>query len=276
MMIIGIDFTSSPRPSKPITVALGNIKQSILEIKQFKQLETFGEFEKLLEGKGPWVAGIDFPFGQPTKLINNLDWPRKWKTYVRKVAGMTMEEFEQVLTEYRKKRTKGDKQHLRKTDELARSKSPMMLYGVPVARMFFRGAPLLLKSPASILPCCPMRDSRMILEAYPALVARRFAGGQGYKTEAPNRDTSARKQARSQIIAGIQSTELNTAFTLSLNLEAVDVGILQSDHKGDTLDAVLCAIQAASAYQRREENFGIPKNCNKDEGWIVDPSVQSA
>jgi hypothetical protein len=37
----------------------------------------------------------------------------------------------------------------------------------------------------------------------------------------------------------------------------------------DNLDAVLCAIQAAWAYTQRDEGYGIPVECSKDEGWIV-------
>jgi hypothetical protein len=38
---------------------------------------------------------------------------------------------------------------------------------------------------------------------------------------------------------------------------------------GDMLDALLCAVQAARAYLGRDEGYGIPMECDRDEGWIV-------
>ena len=68
-----------------------------------------------------------------------------------------MQDFVQLLAGYRERRPEDDKQHLRSVDERANSRSPMMLYGVPVGRMFFQGAPRLVKSGASIIPCRPIR-----------------------------------------------------------------------------------------------------------------------
>ena len=42
---------------------------------------------------------------------------------------------------------------------------------------------------------------------------------------------------------------------------------------GDQLDALLSAIQAGWAYTQREHNYGIPKDCDRLEGWIVDPGM---
>jgi hypothetical protein len=46
------------------------------------------------------------------------------------------------------------------------------------------------------------------------------------------------------------------------------------DPMGDTLDALLCAIQAAWAYTQREHGYGIPATCDPLEGWIVDPEMR--
>jgi hypothetical protein len=100
---------------------------------------------------GTWVAGMDFPFGQPRRLIENIGWPRTWTGYVRHVSTITKPEFVETLAKYRAGREKGDKQHLRQTDELANSRSPMMLYGVPVGKMFFEGAYCLLDAGCTII-----------------------------------------------------------------------------------------------------------------------------
>ena len=43
----------------------------------------------------------------------------------------------------------------------------------------------------------------------------------------------------------------------------------QLDASGDTLDAVLCALQAAWAWQRRDAGFGEPPQMDALEGWIA-------
>lgn len=45
------------------------------------------------------------------------------------------------------------------------------------------------------------------------------------------------------------------------------------DDSGDLLDSLLCTVQAAWAYSRRDYGFGIPRECDTLEGWIVDPTA---
>src|SRR5580704_3847370 len=132
MKTYGIDFTSAPGARKPITVAECSLQRKRLRLEKILSLTTHESFAEFLCHEGPWIAGIDFPFGQPRKLIENLGWPIFWRGYVGKVEKLTKEEFEMNLADYRRGRAKGDKQHLRATDIGANSRSPMMLYGVPV------------------------------------------------------------------------------------------------------------------------------------------------
>jgi hypothetical protein len=46
-----------------------------------------------------------------------------------------------------------------------------------------------------------------------------------------------------------------------------------NDPSGDYLDSVLCAIQAAWSYYRKDRNYGIPKKASTLEGWICDPKT---
>ena len=62
MKIFGIDFTSAPGRKKPLTVAEGELKQGNLVIQKIHALASFDEFEDFLKQKGPWIAGIDFPY----------------------------------------------------------------------------------------------------------------------------------------------------------------------------------------------------------------------
>src|SRR5205809_386242 len=108
MKILGLDFTSAPNRRKSITCAVGRYSDGKLHISDFQRLTQFEQFEELLTQPGPWCAGIDFPFGQPAKLIQNLDWGVTWESYVQIVAGMTIKEFEDTLKRYRDRRPKGD------------------------------------------------------------------------------------------------------------------------------------------------------------------------
>src|SRR5882757_3119967 len=65
--------------------------------------------------------------------------------------------------------------NLRRTDTLARSLSPQKLFGIPVGKMFFEGAPRLLRSGVTI-PALQAGDPiRIVVEAYgsPLRIPRR-------------------------------------------------------------------------------------------------------
>jgi len=241
----------------------------ILRLDDISSLFSFDTFEKFLMQPGPWIAGIDFPFGQPRKLIDNIRWPKTWEGYVRHVAGMSKDEFVALLGEYRQGRKKGDKQHLRYTDELANSRSPMMLYGVPVGKMFYEGAPRLLRSGACIQPCRPIDDPRIIVEAYPALVARRWSEGQSYKSDDKQKQTADRETAREGILYGLR-TDARSHFGFDLQISDDWLKRCIRDGSGDQLDALLCAAQASWAYSHRDRSYGIALDCGLEEGWIVD------
>lgn len=270
MKIYGLDFTSAPSYRKPITCAACILRNNRLRVSDLKFFGNFTAFEAFLSQPGPWLAGLDFPFGQPQKLIQNLDWPADWSGYVTKLALLSQSEFAETLAAYRRSRPPGDKQHLRLTDTLAQSRSPMMWYGVPVGRMFFEGAPRLLNSGVSILPCRPTPDNRIVVEAYPALVARRWTGQQSYKSDAKRKQTQEQAAVRQDIMAGVCSDALRAQYGFSVELSDTLAMKLIQDPTGDQLDAVLCAIQAAWAYGHR---FPIPPVCNPAEGWIFDPKL---
>jgi len=111
------------------------------------------------------------------------------------------------------------------------------------------------------------------LEAYPALVARRWIGNRSYKSDTPKEQTSARQSARGAIIRGLGSKAAKTHFGFDIHFSAEQAEAFVRDGTGDALDAFLCAIQAGWAYSQSERNFGIPADCDPLEGWIVDPSL---
>ena len=270
MNIFGIDFTSAPSKHKPITCISARYEAEVLRVDGLLELSSFEAFEGFLAASGPWVARIDFPFSQPRKLIENLGWPKTWEGVIGKISGMSKAEFLELLAVYRSTRPAGDKQHLRRIDALADSRSPMMVYGVPVGRMFFEGAPRLLQSGASILPCHPTVSDRIILEAYPALAARRWIGKRSYKNDVKKKQTPELETARKEIVAGVYK-DLDEHFGFTLKIPNQLVEVLIQDGSGDKLDALLCAIQAAWAFTQKDHNYGIPPEVDPLEGWIVDP-----
>jgi hypothetical protein len=275
MRVYGVDFTSAPRKGKPMTVAKCVLHDGVLELNSVDGYIAFEAFEQLLASDGPWIAGLDFPFGQPRKLITNLNLPLFWSGYVSAIATMSKKEFEETLTFYRKDRQEGDKQHMRLIDKKAKSCSPMMLFGVPVAKMFFEGSPRLLRSGANILPNRFTSSSRTVVEAYPALVARKFISKRSYKNDTKSKQTAQLEKARRDIVQGICSGKLKEIYGLSLKMDNKIMVSMIEEPTADLLDALLCAIQAAWAYKHKTNNYGIPKDCDPVEGWITDPEMMS-
>jgi hypothetical protein len=271
MKIMGIDFTSAPSARKPISCAVASLHGGMLVFHELKDVRTFQEFDALLCGCPPWVAGIDFPFGQSRRLLSNLGWPLKWESYVGRVAGMSKADFVRTLEEYKADRPPGDKEHKREIDRLASSISPQKLYGVPVGKMFFEGAPRLLSSPASIIPHRPTQDARVIFEAYPAIVARRYIGRRSYKNDTPAKQTPQLRDARLEIVQGIRSQGFSDEFGFHIDLPDALETMCVDDAAGDYLDALLCCLQAAWAWLQRDNRYGMPENVDNLEGWIADP-----
>ena len=78
MKVIGIDFTSRPTKSKPLTCLNCEFDGTVLKATELLEWPSFEGFDKFLCSSGPWIAGIDFPFGQARKFIENIGWPKSW------------------------------------------------------------------------------------------------------------------------------------------------------------------------------------------------------
>ncbi len=271
MRIYGVDFTSAPNRKKPITCAVCKLQENHLRVQDCLKLASFSDFEAFLHSNGPWLAALDFPFGQPGNLITHLQWPERWEDYMQVIMSMGKKKFEETLKRYGENRVKGDKLHLRTTDVLVGARSPMMLYRVPVAKMFFEGATRLLVANVSILPCHPTEDSRIVVEGYPALVARRFIGKQSYKSDEREKQTKNREIARREIVNGLRSREIEKWYGLRVKLSNEMSNRLVEDPKGDVLDAVLCSVQGGWAWLQRFNFCELPEMNKRIEGWIVDP-----
>jgi hypothetical protein len=267
MKIYGIDFTSSPSRKKPITCLECRLSGSHLAAGDLSEWPTFEGFEALLREPGPWIAGIDFPFGQARRFIETIGWPQSWQGYVCHAASLGRDEFVDTLNEYRANRKPGDKEHKRHTDKLAGSISPQKLYGVPVAKMFYEGAPRLVAADVTVPGLQQGDPLRIVVEAYPGLLARYLIGKTSYKNDTKAKQTTALHEARKKIMGSVEDGALETEYGISTNAPYS----LADDPTGDSLDALLCAIQAAWAWTKRHEGYGEPVNTDDLEGWIADP-----
>ena len=174
---------------------------------------------------------------------------------------------EDLLRAYCDSREKGNKQHFRLTDQLTGSRSPRMMYRVPVGKMFFEGASRLMKSGVSIVPCRPNTSNRIAVEPYPALITRQWTK-QGYKNDQKSKQTPEQMESRKLILNGLVSQSVEQ-FDLSIVMGNSVQNTMIEDPSGDTLDAFLWAVQTASSHSKTDGTWGIPIEMDPNEGWII-------
>ncbi|WP_321528554.1 DUF429 domain-containing protein [Sedimenticola selenatireducens] len=269
MIIYGIDFTSRPQRSKPITCLESVLEGTHLRAGNLTEWRDFAAFEAALRKPGPWVAGIDFPFGQSRRFIKTIGWPDTWQGYVDHAKQLGRQGFRSALDDYRKDRPAGDKEHRRATDIAAGSISPQKLYGTPVGLMFFEGAPRIKEAGVTIPGLQQGDPRRIVVEAYPGILARSLIGRQSYKQDSKAKQTRDQYKARMEILNLVNKKGVQPSH--GLTVEAPNS--LADDPGADHLDALLCAIQAAWAWTRRHSNYGLPATIDPLEGWIIHPTT---
>jgi hypothetical protein len=270
--VYGVDFTSAPSARKPITCARAVFDGAALTLEALERLENFAAFERFLATPGPWTAGMDFPFGQSRRFVENIDWPTRWEDYVRGASRLDRPGFRQALEDYKRDRSPGDKQHLRACDRASRSQSPQTLYGTPVALMFFEGAPRLLAAGVHLPYHHDGDTSRVVVEAYPGIAARQLIGRRGYKSDDRRHQTPERQAAREDLFGQLTGESGRALYGFSVDAPAR----LALDPSADELDALICAVQAAWALARADEGYGGPSSIDRLEGWIADPALADA
>jgi hypothetical protein len=265
--IYGVDFTCAPRKAKPITVASGRFARGVLDVEEIEKLQTFGEFETFLARPGPWLGGFDFPFSLPRELVRDLGWPADWPVLVAHCARLTRMELRAALDAYRNSRQPGNKYAHRATDHPAGSSSPMKLVNPPVALMFHEGARRLAAADIDLPALLHRNSSKVALEAYPGLLARKQLGiRDSYKSDTRREQTPARQAVRRKILQALKvGKPLRVRLEMPRRIEKLAV----ADGTGDTLDALICAAQAAWGWTRKKSNFGLRPGADAAEGWIV-------
>jgi hypothetical protein len=265
LRIFGVDFTCAPRRAKPITVASGLLKNNALHLQRMEHLQSFADFEALLARSGPWVGGFDLPFSLPRELVRDLGWPTQWPALVAHCAALPRSELRRILDAYRASRPVGSKYAHRATDYPAGSSSPMKLVNPPVALMFHEGAPRILAAGVHVPALAPGDAGRVALEAYPGLLVRKQLGiRESYKSDTKRDHTPSRRAARKRVIEALKrGRPLGIKLLLKENTERM----LIAEGSADSLDAVICAVQAAWA--AGQPGYGIPAGAPPGEGWIV-------
>ena len=267
MRVYGVDFTCAPRRQKPITIASGCLAKASLKIERLERLDTFADFEAFLARPGPWIGGFDFPFSLPRELVRDLGWPQDWRALVAHCSNMTRQELRAALDAYRNSRKPGAKYAHRATDLPAGSSSPMKLVNPPVALMFHEGARRLAASDVHLPALSERSSTKIALEAYPGLLARRQLGIRAsYKSDTRSEHTPERRAVRRKVMQALKKGHplgIRVELQPKLELEVV------ADGSGDLLDAVICATQAAWGWARRKSNYGLPADAPAGEGWIL-------
>ena len=273
--LIGCDFSSSPHKRKPIVVALGAMQSGVVKLERLEKYESLVAFQVFLKQpcstEVKCVGGFDLPFGLPREWVEYMQWPLTWPECMTLYASYSREELRQFFKQFCDSRPAGAKFAHRATDVPAGSSPSMKWVNPPVAWMMHVGVPLLRAAQWTLPGMCEGRPDRVALEAYPGLLAREIVKHRSYKSDDKAKQTPDRWLARKDILHALDLGQ--TRLGLRLKLSAAQHDSLLLDGSGDSLDAVLCLVQAAWAHQQHEQAmasgpYGLPE-FDPLEGWIV-------
>ena len=110
---------------------------------------------------------------------------------------------------------------------------PMLEYGYENFRKCdpqgaYPGRPVSSRS-VSVVPCRSTQDERVAVEAYPAVVARRFLGRTSYKNDERRKQSPAQRSAREKLVRDLESGALKKEYGFVVTL---DEGWREKVHPG--------------------------------------------
>jgi Protein of unknown function (DUF429) len=266
MQLIGVDFSSAPSAKKPVVVARGECRGSVLRLTAVQALPQLAGFEALLAEPGPWLGAFDFPFGLPRSFVEAQQLGSSAREVIEAVHARcaTRMAFRALVDTWGNTQPAGQRLIHRATDRRLpgiSSTSPLQTRYVPVGFMYYEGFSRLVRAGAEVPGLVAGDTSRTALEGYPGLLAHELIGRRSYKNDAG----SERLLARKEIVEALEQGR--TRLALRLKLTPAQAGEVVADASGDRLDAVLCLVQAAWA--ATQPRFGLPAVVDAVEGWIA-------
>jgi hypothetical protein len=267
LRLVGCDFSSTPTPRKPIVLALGSLSGARVVLDRLERLSSLPAFGAWLAQPGPWIGGFDFPFGLPRELVEHLGWPSQWRDCIAHYASLSRAEIRATFAAFCDARPAGAKFANRAFDKLAGSSPSMKWVNPPVAYMLHAALPLLLQAGVYIPGLHAGDPQRVALEAYPGLLARELIARRSYKNDDKAKQTPERLIARKDLLTALENGQ--TRLGLRLKLSNAQRDALAHDASGDSLDAVLCLVQAAWAARHGAPRYGLPEEIDPLEGWII-------
>lgn len=293
-IFIGCDFSSAPGKRKPIVVARGERVSQVVRLLSIDTYASLAEWaQSLLSGHQPtlnggrdlpgiekgWVGGFDFPFGLPRELVEALDWPKDWEACVRYYASLSRDNIRAAFKSFCDARPVGGKFAHRATDGPAGSSPSMKWVNPPVAFMMHAGLPPLLEAGVHLPGLRPGDARRVALEAYPGMWARQVLGHQSYKADDKARQNTERWVARRTLVEALEMGQAGVMEQMGVRLKLThgQRDLIVADASGDTLDAVICMLQAVWAGAQHESGhpqWGLPP-FDPLEGWIVSAPLKS-
>jgi hypothetical protein len=268
--LFGCDFSSSPSRSKPIVLALGQLSQGRVQLQKLELLPSLQSFQDWLALPQHWLGVFDLPFGLPRELVLTLGWPTVWLDLIKHYESLSRDEIRNAFAGFCNARPVGGKFAHRAADIPAGSSPSMKWVNPPVAFMLHAGVPRLVKAGVHLPGLMDGDKQRVALEGYPGLLARELIGRRSYKSDDKAKQTPERLIARKDLITALENGQ--SRLELRLKLTHAQRDALVDDAKGDSLDAVLCLMQAAWAERQQQQGaacFGLPVDVDPLEGWII-------
>jgi hypothetical protein len=263
--LAGVDFSSAPRPAKPIVWAWGQWQRAgLLRLERLEENTSAAAFAQALQRPGPWLAAFDLPFGLPRELVATLGWPQDWAACMDHYASLDRATIAATFAAFCDARPAGSKFAHRACDGPAGSSPSMKWVNPPVAFMLHAGVPA-LRAAGVDLPGLQAGDAtRVALEGYPGMVARALIGRRSYKSDTRAQQTTERLIARKDLVDALEQGRWRG---LRIKLTHAQRDDLVADAQGDRLDATLCLLLAAWA--DTQPGYGMPAGVDPLEGWIV-------
>lgn len=271
--LLGCDFTSSPGRRKPIVLAWGRLAGDTVHPERFEHCDSLAAFGARLATPAHWVGAFDLPFGLPRELVTSLGWPLDWAACMDRYVSLSRPQLRALFRAFCAARPAGAKFAHRAADGPAGASPSMKWVNPPVAWMMHAGVPLLRAAGVHLPGLAAGDPTRVALEAYPGLLAREaLQGRRSYKSDDPRKQTPERRRARIALLDALCHGQGLHRLALRLQLSPAHRGAVVEDASGDTLDALLCLLQAAWALRAHGDGallYGLPPELDPLEGWIL-------